>query len=151
MEVYHLGKTKFAEQLTGEGAKLHGGRWNVIGLPCIYTSETRALSVLEYAANVGIEEIPASLSITVLTLPEKCWKEFREEELPQNWRRVPSPQETKEWGNVHLQQNRYLALKIPSVIIPSEFNFILNPLHADFKKVKIKEITPFGFDRRIKK
>lgn len=151
MEVYHLGKTKFAHQLTGEGAKLHGGRWNLIGSPCIYTSETRALCVLEYAANVQLEEMPESLSITVYTLPDKSWKEFTLKELPENWLHIPAPKETKEWGSSYLQQANYLALKIPSVIIPSEFNFILNPLHTDFKKIKIKEIDPFSFDRRIKK
>lgn len=151
MEVYHLGKTKFADQLTGEGAKLHGGRWNLIGHPCIYTSESRALSVLEYAANVQLEEMPASLSITVYSLPDRSWKEFLISDLPQNWQEVPAPQETKEWGSGHLQAAKILALKIPSVIIPSEFNFILNPLHPDFKKIKIKEILPFSFDTRIKK
>jgi RES domain-containing protein len=150
MEVYHLGKTKFASQLTGEGAKLHGGRWNLIGFPCIYTSASRALSVLEYAANVQLEEIPVSLSITVYTLPDKAWKEFNEDELPQNWQQTPAPEETKEWGSRHLQQAKYPALRLPSVIIPSEYNFILNPLHPDFKKIKIKEIDTFSFDRRIK-
>jgi RES domain-containing protein len=151
MEVYHLGKTKFARQLTGEGAKLHGGRWNLIGYPCIYTSATKALSVLEYAANVQLEEIPASLSITVYIVPDKSWKEFKEEDLPKSWLHIPASQETKEWGSKHLRQAKYLALKISSVIIPTEFNFILNPLHTDFKKIKIKEVHPFSFDRRIKK
>ncbi len=65
MEVYHIGSPKYASQLTGEGAKLHGGRWNSIGTPCIYTSESIALCVLEYAANVSIEQMPSLLSITV--------------------------------------------------------------------------------------
>lgn len=151
MDVYHLGTTRFAEQLTGEGAKLHGGRWNLIGSPCIYTSESKALCVLEYAANVQLEELPASLSITVYSLFDKSWKEFSEKELPENWKQIPVPQKTKEWGSLHLQEAKYLALRLPSVIIPSEFNFILNPMHPDFKKIKIKEIHSFSFDKRIKK
>jgi RES domain-containing protein len=151
MDVYHLGITKFANQLTGEGAKLHGGRWNLIGSPCIYTSETKALCVLEYAVNVQLEELPASLSITVYSLPDKSWKQFAENELPENWTQIPVSQETKEWGSYHLKQAKYLALKLPSVVIPSEFNFILNPLHADFKKMKVKGVHPFSFDKRIKK
>jgi len=150
MEVYHLGKTKFAEQLTGEGAKLHGGRWNLSGYPCLYTSGSRALSVLEYAANVHLEEMPFSLSITVYSIPDKSWKEFSMNDLPQNWLQIPAPEETKEWGSHFLQQAKFLALKVPSVIIPSEFNFILNPLHPDFKKVNIKEVHSFTFDARIK-
>lgn len=151
MDVYHLGTTKFADQLTGEGAKLHGGRWNLIGSACIYTSESKALCVLEYAANVQLEELPASLSITIYNLPDKSWKEFSGKELPENWTQIPVPQETKEWGSFHLQQAKYLALRLPSVVIPSEFNFILNPMHTDFKKIKITEIHSFSFDKRIKK
>ncbi len=151
MEVYHLGKTRFPMHLTGEGAKLNGGRWNLIGSACLYTSETKALSVLEYAANVQLDEMPISISITVYNLPIKSWKEFTANDLPGNWHQIPAPEETKRWGTFHLQQAKYLALKIPSIIIPSEFNFILNPLHADFKKIKIKEVHSFSFDRRIKK
>src|SRR5829696_2868874 len=139
MEVYHIGSKKFATQLTGEGAKLHGGRWNSIGVPCIYTAESIALSVLEYAANVSLHQMPPSLTISVYTLPEKCWKEFPVEELPKNWQETPAPIEAQEWASNFLQEAKYMALKLPSVIIPSEHNYILNPLHADFKKIKIKE------------
>jgi RES domain-containing protein len=150
MEVYHIGSKKFASQLTGEGAKLHGGRWNSIGTACLYAAESIALCVLEYAANVSLHQLPPSLAITVYTLPDKSWKEFSVEQLPKNWQEIPAPTETQEWGTAHLQEARFLALKIPSVIIPSEHNYILNPLHSDFKKVKIKEIMPFTFDSRIK-
>ncbi|HUC83502.1 MAG TPA: RES family NAD+ phosphorylase [Flavisolibacter sp.] len=150
MEVYHVGSKKFARQLTGEGAKLHGGRWNSIGTACIYTAESIALCVLEYAANVSLQQFPPSLAITVYTLPEKSWKEFSPAELPKNWQELPAPIETQEWGSKHLQEATHLALRVPSVIIPSEYNYILNPLHPDFKKVKLKEVCPFTFDPRIK-
>ncbi len=151
MQVYHLGTSRFANQLTGEGAKIHGGRWNLIGVPCLYTSESKALSILEYAANVKLEEMPLSLSITVYTLPDKSWREYAVTDLPTNWQEIPAPNNTKEWGSKLLQEARVLALKLPSVLIPSEFNYILNPLHTDFSKVKIKEIHSFAFDTRIKK
>lgn len=151
MQVYHLGASKFATQLSGEGAKLFGGRWNNIGQPCIYTSESQALGILEYAANVSLENIPHSLSITVYMLPDDGWKEFKLSDLPKDWNEVPAPRSTMEFGTAHLQKGRYLALKLPSVIIPTEYNFILNPLHPDFKKIRIKEVLPFNFDARIKK
>ena len=150
MEVYHIGSKKFATQLTGEGAKLHGGRWNSIGTACIYTAESIALCVLEYAANVSLHQLPPSLAITIYLLPENSWKEFPINDLPTNWQEVPAPAETQEWGSYHLQEAKHLALRVPSVIIPSEYNYILNPLHMDFKKVKIKEVLPFTFDSRIK-
>jgi RES domain-containing protein len=151
MLIYHLGNTKFARALNGEGAKLHGGRWNKIGVPCIYTSESKSLCVLEYAANVRLEEMPSSLSITVYELPEKSWKEINLNDLPTNWQEVPSPEENKQYGSELLQSLNVPALKFPSVIIPSEYNFILNPLATKFEIIKIIEVHNFTMDNRIKK
>jgi RES domain-containing protein len=148
MEVYHIGITIFSRQLTGEGAKLHGGRWNLIGYPCLYTSETKALCVLEFASNVLRYEIPEDLSITTYYLPDNSWTSFQESDLPPNWKETPAPVSTKEWGTRHLQ--KHFALRLPSIIIPSEFNFILNPLHSEFKKLRIEKVEPFTFDKRIK-
>ncbi|MDB5197591.1 MAG: hypothetical protein JWP88_1962 [Flaviaesturariibacter sp.] len=151
MQVYHLGHTRFADHLTGEGAKLHGGRWNKIGTPCIYTSESKALSVLEYAANVRLEELPASLSLTVYELPQKGWEVVDKKDLPQNWQDSPAPEETKSFGSELLQDKNILAIRIPSIIIPTEYNFILNPIAKTFALIKIIEIIPFALDKRIKK
>ncbi len=151
MNVYHLGHTKFAHLLTGEGAKLHGGRWNKIGTPCIYTSESKALCVLEYAANVRLEELPASLSITIYDLPDKKWKAVESESLPANWQYAPAIEETKNFGGKILEDHQTLALKVPSAIIPSEYNYILNPLASNFNLIKIIAIHPFKMDKRIKK
>ncbi|MES2883071.1 MAG: RES family NAD+ phosphorylase [Bacteroidota bacterium] len=150
MNVYHVGSQKYAAQLTGEGAKLHGGRWNNIGTPCIYTSESIALSILEFAANVSVDLMPASLAITVYFIPEQSWKEFSSNELPENWQRTPAHAESKLFGSEFLNTAKYLVLKVPSAVIPLEYNYIINPLHPDFKKVKLKEVHPFTFDTRIK-
>jgi RES domain-containing protein len=149
MIVYHLGSTKFARQLTGEGAKLHGGRWNNIGQPCIYASGAKSLCVLEYAANVSIDEMNPNLSFTAYEITDDSWAVFTLKDLPAGWQNVPSPAEVKEWGTRQLQ--KHLALRLPSVIVPSEYNFLLNPLHPDFRNVRIVEVEPFTFDRRIKK
>lgn len=148
MIVYRLGRTKYATQLTGEGSKLHGGRWNVIGQPCVYTSETKALCILEFAANVYLDEITSDLSLTTIEIPDKGWPVFQYSELPEGWRNKPSTEVVKQWGTQQLQKQ--LVLKLPSVIVSSEYNYLLNPLHPEFKKVNIKEVEPFIFDVRIK-
>lgn len=150
MEVYRLGNSKHARLLNGEGARLHGGRWNSIGIPCLYSSESVSLCVLEYACNVSLNLLPLSLSITVITLPDGSWHEFKLNELPKNWKATPPPVDTQLWGSKQLTEASMLALKLPSVIIPTEHNYIINPLHPDFKKVKIKEVRPFNFDKRLK-
>ncbi len=149
MLVYHLGITKFVKQLTGEGAKLHGGRWNTIGISCLYACESKALCALEFAANVLFDEMPEDLSFTTYEIPDDCRITFLQKNLPDDWREVPPSVNIQEWGSKQLKSQ--LAIKVPSVIIPSEFNFVINPFHLDFKKVRIKEVELFSFDSRIKK
>ena len=148
MIVYHLGKTKYARQLNGEGARLNGGRWNAVGQPCIYASEARSLCVLEYAANVYLDEMADELSFSVYEIPDEAWVSFPIKDLPDGWGDPSAPVSVKEWGTTQLKKS--FALRLPSVIIPTEFNFVLNPLHPDFKKLRIKGVESFTFDRRIK-
>jgi RES domain-containing protein len=150
MVVYRIGKTIHGNDLSGEGSKLNGGRWNQIGTSCIYTSESRALSVLEYSANVPLDLIPNSLSFTSIEIPDNSVIEFTLSDLPSDWNNHVSPQSTKNLGTVLFKKAEYLVLKIPSVIIPQEFNYLINPIHSDISKVAIKEIVDFVYDVRIK-
>lgn len=150
MIVFRLGLTKFAANLAGEGARLNGGRWNHKLTPCIYTSESRALALLEYTVNVSIDEIPRALSFTTFEIPDKGIQEVTEEELPGNWKDVPVPSSAKDFGTVLLKKGKAPVLKIPSIVITQEYNYILNPLHADSQSFKILDIKDFVFDVRIK-
>src|SRR3954451_490341 len=99
MIVYRVGKSKYASDLTGEGATLYGGRWNNKLVGCLYTSESRALAVLEYSVNVNIEDIARALSITSIEIPDQIIKTLNEQDLPGDWRRSPAPSSTKEFGS----------------------------------------------------
>ena len=149
MKVYRITKTKYAEDLSGTGAKLYGGRWNHIDSACIYTAESRALSVLEYAVNINIDFIPRALSLCVFEIDESQVYSFKQEDLPGNWRATPAPKSTKDYGTQFLKSNKPI-LKIPSIIIPEEFNYIINPQVASLS-FKLVEIKDFVFDLRIKK
>ncbi|NGX83389.1 RES family NAD+ phosphorylase [Aequorivita sp. KMM 9714] len=149
MKVYRITKTKYAEDLSGTGAKLYGGRWNHIDSACIYTAESRALSVLEYAVNINIDFIPRALSLCVFEIDESQVYSFKQEDLPGNWRETPAPKSTKDYGTQFLKSNKPI-LKIPSIIIPEEFNYIINPQVANLS-FKLVEIKDFVFDLRIKK
>lgn len=143
MLVFHIGHHQYAKELSGKGAELYGGRWNQPGTPCIYTASSRALSILEYAANVKLDYLPANLAMTTYQLPDACFKEFAIKDLPANWRDRPAPVETAVFGSRLLQKAECLALRMPSVIIPEEHNLILNPLHRDFSKIKILRVEAF--------
>lgn len=151
MLVYHTGRAIYSKDLTGKGAELFGGRWNRIGVPCIYTSGSKSLSLLEYAVNVKIEDLPGDLCITAYDIPDDSWKAVPLKDLPASWQQRPFPRETAAFGTHLLMKNEFLAIRIPSVIIPDEFNFLLNPLHSRFHKVKIAVCLPLAFDTRIKR
>ena len=148
MLVYRISKTQYSNDLNGTGAKLFGGRWNHIDTPCIYTSASRSLAVLEYSVNVNVDFIPRALSICVFEIDESQVTEVKSKKLPGDWRDVPAPFSTKDFGTKILQKGKPI-LKIPSIIIPDEFNFILNPL-ANENSFKLVEIKDFIYDLRIK-
>ena len=150
MLVYRIGKTKHANDLSGEGAKIYGGRWNHKSVPCLYASESRALSLLEYTVNINVEDIPRALSITTIEIPDSEILIINEAQLPGDWKQVPTPSSTKDFGTHLLKSSKKMVFKIPSSILPEEYNYILNPAHPDSKTIKIIEIRDLVYDIRIK-
>ena len=150
MLVYRIGRTRHANDLSGEGAKINGGRWNHKNIPCVYTSESRALSLLEYTVNINIEDIPRALSITTIEIPDSEILSIKIESLPGDWKQTPAPTSTKDFGTKLLKEANKLVLKIPSSVISVEYNYILNPAHSDNKRLKIIDIRDLIYDVRIK-
>jgi len=150
MIVYRIGRTKYSNDLTGEGARRNGGRWNHRLTPCLYTSQSRSLAVLEYTVNVNVDDIPRALSMTTIEIPEKGILKLSIEDLPGDWRASPAPASTKEFGTELLKKMEYSAIQIPSAIIPDEYNLLLNPLHRDSSSFSIIDVTDFVYDVRIK-
>ena len=149
MIVYRLARTKFANDLSGEGSRLHGGRWNPVGVPCMYTSVSRALAVLEYTVNTNIDDIPRSLSMVAVEIPDDDIQIIPVGMLPGNWMAAPAPDETKNFGADLLRPPVHLVIQMPSVVIPDESNYILNPLHPRAREFNIIEIKDFVYDIRI--
>ena len=143
MLLYRIGKTKYARDLTGVGAKLNGGRWNHEGIPCIYLTESRALSLLEFTAHVNADLIPPTLSFTTVSLPDHSIRELTANELPANWLLRPHCRESRDLGSTLLSTKEWLLLKVPSDIIDQEFNYVLNPLHPLIGTVKIMDVNMF--------
>ncbi len=150
MLVYRVGKTKHANDLSGEGAKINGGRWNRKNFPCLYTSASRALSLLEYTVNVNIEDIPRALSVSTIEIPDSGILKINEASLPGDWKQVPSPSSTKDFGTHFLKAGKKAIIQIPSSIIKEEYNYLLNPAHPESRNFKIVEIRDLVYDVRIK-
>mgnify|MGYP001550316464 FL=1 len=151
MEVYRVSATKYAGDTEGEGARRFGGRWNLKGIPCIYTSASRSLALLEYSANVSLDIIPRALSIVCFEIPDRNIRKLSVAELPANWRSGTVPMATKNFGTGILLDGKTFAIKVPSVIIPEEFNYVINHLQYDPDGVRIKDVQDVPYDVRIKR
>ncbi|MFA5620081.1 MAG: RES family NAD+ phosphorylase [Weeksellaceae bacterium] len=149
MLVYRVSKTQYAEDLEGTGAKLYGSRWNRVGTPCIYTSESRALAILEYSVNSNIDFIPRALSLCTFEIDESVIKQFRISQLPGDWKDAPVPYSTKRFGTKWFEKNMAI-LKVPSIVIPEEFNYLINPV-LESNHFKLLDIKDLVYDLRIKK
>jgi RES domain-containing protein len=150
MIVYRLSQTLYANDLTGEGARLFGARWNHKGTACLYTADSRALAVLEYTVNVNIHAIPRALSMVAIEIPDAGHQELTIAELPGNWQDAPAPGATKDFGTALLTTAANPIIRIPSTVIPEEFNYLLNPLHPDSRIARIVGVWDFVYDVRIK-
>lgn len=149
MRVYRVGNIKFANDLSGEGARLHGGRWNHVGTPCLYTSQSRSLAVLELSVNVSTASVLRYLSMVEIEIPDDIL-ELDITALPGNWRDAPAPASTKDYGTDLLNKNPHLIIKLPSSVIPEEFNYLINPRHPLANGCHIIVVKDFVYDLRIK-
>jgi len=149
MLVYRIAKDVYIRDLTGIGAKTIGGRWNFKGVSVLYTSSSIALSMLECLAHFPAAFAPKDMALACIELPEDSITEITLNELPENWRAVPSPQELKQLSYNWIKKQETLVLKVPSIIVPQEFNYIINPFHKDFDKIVLKKVLPFYFDNRV--
>lgn len=150
ISIWRIVKEKHkAKAFDGEGAKQYGGRWNHPGFPVVYCSETLALAALELFVQLDLVSHMPLVAIEAL-IPEDISIETSVN-LPKNWTLYPVPTETQNYGGEWLQSERTAVLKIPSVIIPKEYNYLLNPRHSDFHKIKIKSESIFNYDARMQK
>ena len=139
----------YAQDISGTGAALFGGRWNKKGTRVLYTSESRPLALLEFAVNASPSVIP-ELSFVKIEIPDSITS-LDMSALPDNWREYPAPSALSMIGETWVRENKSIALKIPSSVEPNSYNYILNCAHPEYKKVKIIDIEPFHIDIRLLK
>jgi RES domain-containing protein len=134
---------------TGEGARVYGGRWNSKGTAIVYVSEHESLAALELLVHLTpLAPTDRYLSFR-LAWEDKLTEYFPVKNLPANWNAEPSTFETMQIGDEWVRAGKSVALAVPSVLSTSELNFLLNPKHSDFKKIKISEPNEYRFDPRL--
>ena len=145
MVVFRIARKEYIQDLSGRGAELFGGRWNEKGIPALYTSSSLSLAALEILVHTDKSLPPVNMAYAKIYVPDEMFSmkilRLKPDEVP------------VEYGTKWLKEKRGLMLKVPSVILPyeydHEFNLILNPQHEDYKKVFVAEVHDFSFDVRL--
>jgi RES domain-containing protein len=150
MRVFRLCRSKFAADLSGKGAEIAGGRWNSKGTAMLYTCQSMALCTVEIAVHTPLGNIPADYTLVTLEIPDDLQiVELATDDLPVDWRTLPHPNSTQMFGDRFISNGKNAILKVPSAVVPGEYNFLVNPSHPESKRIQIKSTEPFEFDSRL--
>lgn len=150
MRVFRLSNKKYTIQLSGKGASKSGNRWNSKGTEIIYSVESRALAMAEVAVNLTLSSLPNHYVMIEIDIPDTVKiKELKLKDLPQNWNTHPPNISTQRIGDEFIEKIDICVLKVPSPVVPGDSNYLINPHHKEFKKIKIFEVKDFPFDKRM--
>lgn len=148
---WRLTKTKYLSTAwDGAGARRAGGRWNSPGVPVVYTSETLALALVEILVHLPSGLLPAYSAIPV-EFDEGLVTTVRPRQLPHDWQASPPPPATQALGDAWHAAATSVILRVPSVVVPQEWNYVVNPAHPDFARLRIGTPRTFPFDPRLAK
>lgn len=150
MIVYRIARERFCNDVSGTGSRLYGGRWNPKGVSILYTADSRALAAMELAVRIDLNDLPDDLVMISLELPSTASVAVLET-LPQGWDAHPHTSASQLIGKQFVEEGMHLALKVPSVTVRGDYNYLLNPMHAEFHLVKILSKEPFFLDERLGK
>jgi RES domain-containing protein len=150
MFVYRISGKKYSTDLTGLGAALYGGRWNKKGTPVLYTGESKEIALLESIVHLPPMILP-KVDIITLEIPDDSITIIKIKNLPKNWSSYPAPSILSEIGEKWIREEKTIALKVPSSIISSAHNLILNCKHPNFDRVKIVDKSHLKIDSRLLK
>ena len=147
--VYRIVKAQHVRSaFDGEGARLAGGRWNLPGAAMVYTSGTLALAAIETFVHLGEDALHLRFAYLHAAIPDDVTIE-RCARPPRGWRAEPPEESAMRYGSAWLRTGRSAVLEVPSAIVPSEKNYVLNPRHPDFRTIRIGKALAFVFDPRM--
>ena len=148
MIVYRISNAAYSDDISGIGAKINGSRWSSKGIQVLYTSQQISLAVLEMLVNTNFKDYTIALDLMYISFPDtEPITEIDLRHLKTNWK--DDFGYTRYIGDEFFNQKESLILKVPSAVIQEEYNFIINPLHKDFNKIKIIKTKSFWPDERL--
>lgn len=154
VHAWRIDKIKWAvTSFSGEGARLHGGRWNSPGRPMVYTSEHPALAAMEILGHA----IPVQLLLRAYCVIEAKFDDTHvdllpKKSLPKDWATDSVSKSTQRLGDAWLSASESRpVLRVPSAVVSGTYNYLMNPLHAHFRRIRVGKPRPFRFDPRLGK
>ncbi|MDY0071939.1 MAG: RES family NAD+ phosphorylase [Thauera sp.] len=145
-----------ADDLSGTGAKITGGRWNRAGKSVVYASSSPALACLETIVHLGAAALPLNRYLVAIDIPEEVFaRRLQFEELAPaaqrvGWDALPPGRVSLELGDAWLTACRSAMLELPSVIVPEDRNLLINPAHPDATAIKATKLRRFEYDCRLR-
>src|SRR6478609_5998933 len=150
MEVFRLARKKYPIELSGKGASISGARWNSKGTEIIYCAQSRALAMAEVLVHLSLATLPNDFVMLTIDIPDDILIEVLDlNKINIDWNVFPCTFETPLLGDDFIKRNEACVLKVPSAVVKGDFNFLINPYHVDFHKIRITEQSDFPFDKRI--
>ncbi|MCX7269847.1 MAG: RES family NAD+ phosphorylase [Burkholderiales bacterium] len=141
-----------ADDINGGGAAAVGGRWNSEGKHVVYAATSVSLCVLETLAHLGDDIHCRNRFLVAIDIPARLWTErqtLSAQDLPKTWLAEPAGMDTVRLGDHWLTHANELLLLVPSVIVPEEFNLLINPGHKHARQIKARVVRPFIYDPRL--
>jgi RES domain-containing protein len=138
-----------ASAFDGEGARRNGGRWSSPGLPVVYVAESAALAALELLVHLGRGSALQAYVLIACSFSEEVVSRLDRARLPATWRSYPAPAQLQFLGDEWFNRKTSAVLEVPSAIIETESNYLVNPLHPDFTSMVVSKPQPFRFDVRL--
>ncbi len=150
MKVYRLSRAAHANDLSGKGAAMRGARWNSPGVEMIYTADSRALAMAEVMVHFTAAMVPDDYHMVELEIPgDLDIQHIAAIGLPRDWNVFPYLSSTQAIGDEFIRAKQSPVLRVPSAVVPGDFNFLLNPNHPYIKKISILKTEKFPFDSRM--
>lgn len=150
LKLYRIAKKEYIKDLSGEGARIFGGRWNKKGFSMLYFSESLSLAVLEVLVHVDFRFLNSDFKYIEVEISDDLIKpKVKQKTLHANWRDNPPTIHTQAYGTSWLQSKKSLAIQVPSAILPQQHNVLINPKHEKIKHLKIIKTDTLNIDPRV--
>jgi len=150
LRVWRLVKARYAATaFDGEGARLYGGRWNSPGTRVAYASGSIALAVLEVLVHLKASQFLPSYRLASADVPDDLVEALAPTALPRGWRQSPPPAATAAIGDAWVTAATAAVLAVPSAVVESERNYLLNPAHPELARIIVRAPERFVFDPRL--